>query len=71
MKELQPKIKGISVATIILAGRNQSMHYGEGSYKNVIKSCFEALAQIDSEFALQNASWKEHEYRDVGYVRLR
>ncbi|MGG6447671.1 hypothetical protein [Pseudobacillus badius] len=54
----EPKIEDISVATIILAGRNQSMHYEEGNYKNVIKSCFEALAQIDSKFALQNASGK-------------
>ncbi|ADC48803.1 hypothetical protein BpOF4_03685 [Alkalihalophilus pseudofirmus OF4] len=38
--------------------RNQSMHYEEGSNKNVTKSCFEALAQIDSKFALHNASGK-------------
>jgi hypothetical protein len=54
----EPKIEDISIATIILAGRNQSMHYEEGSYKNIIKNCFEALAQIDSKFALQNASGK-------------
>lgn len=54
----EPKIENLSVATIIFAGRNQSMHYEEGSYKNVTKSCFEALAQIDSKFALQNASGK-------------
>lgn len=51
----EPKIEDIPVATIIFAGRNQSMHNEEGSYKNVTKSCFEALAQIDSRFALQNA----------------
>lgn len=33
-------------------------HSRGGYYRNVIKSCFEALAQIDSEFALQNASGK-------------
>ena len=54
----EPKIEDISVATIILAGRNQSMHYEEGSYKNVIKSCFEELAQIDTKFELQNVSGK-------------
>lgn len=69
----EPRIGSQSVADVIVAARNQSMHYEEGIPKNKqVIACFERLeTEFGEEFRLEPERFTNHGYRVLKLLGLR